>query len=80
MHTKFWLERLKGRDHSEDVDGRIISKWILRKQGGTGFISIRYGPVTGSCEHGNEPSGSIKEGKFDKLSVLFVSRGLCYTE
>jgi hypothetical protein len=26
MHTKFWLENLKGRDYSEDigVDGRII--------------------------------------------------------
>jgi hypothetical protein len=26
MHTKFWLENLKGRDHSEDlgIDGRIV--------------------------------------------------------
>jgi len=33
MHTKFWSENLKGRDHSENlgVDGRIISEWILRK-------------------------------------------------
>jgi hypothetical protein len=23
-----------------------------------------YGPVTDSCEHGNEPSGSIKGGEF----------------
>jgi hypothetical protein len=23
-----------------------------------------YEPVAGSCEHGNEPSGSIKGGKF----------------
>jgi hypothetical protein len=23
-----------------------------------------WGPVAGSCEHGNEPSGSIKYGKF----------------
>jgi len=28
-----------------------------------------YGPVAGFCEHGNEPSGSIKSGKFlDQLS------------
>jgi hypothetical protein len=23
-----------------------------------------YGPVTDSCEHGNEPLGSVKRGKF----------------
>jgi hypothetical protein len=33
MHTKFWLENFKGRDHSEDlsVDGKIILDWILEK-------------------------------------------------
>jgi hypothetical protein len=33
MHTKFWLEDLKGTDHSEvlGVDGKIISEWILGK-------------------------------------------------
>jgi len=31
MHTKFWFENLKGKDHSEDlgVDGKIILKWII---------------------------------------------------
>jgi hypothetical protein len=30
--------------------------------------------VAGSCEHGNEPSGSIKYGEFfDQLSVLLAS-------
>jgi hypothetical protein len=40
------------------------------------------GQVTGSCEHGNEPSGSIKCGKFlDQLSVLLASQeGLCSME
>jgi hypothetical protein len=34
MHTVFWLENLKGRDHTEDlsVDGRIILKRILQKR------------------------------------------------
>jgi hypothetical protein len=46
MHTKFWLESLKGRDRSEDldVDERIILKWVLVKQVGkvwTGFIWLR---------------------------------------
>jgi hypothetical protein len=33
MHTKFWLENLKGRDDSDDlaVDGRIILEMILGK-------------------------------------------------
>jgi hypothetical protein len=33
MREHFWLESLKGRDHSKDVgaDGRIILKWISRK-------------------------------------------------
>jgi hypothetical protein len=36
IHTKFWLENLKGRDHSEDldIDVRIISTWILGKHSG----------------------------------------------
>jgi hypothetical protein len=38
--------------------------------GRTGFSWLRYGPVTGFFQHGNEPSGSIKKVGFffDKLS------------
>jgi hypothetical protein len=38
--------------------------------------------VAGSCEHGNEPSGSIKCGEFlDYLSLLLASQeGLCSME
>jgi hypothetical protein len=33
MHTIFWLENLKRRDHLEElgVDGKIMLEWILRK-------------------------------------------------
>jgi hypothetical protein len=38
--------------------------------------------VAGSCQHGNEPSGSIKFGEIpDQLSVLLASQeGLCSME
>jgi hypothetical protein len=67
------LEKLKGKDHSEDLDtdGRIL-KWILEKWG------VRYelvasgseqGPVMGPAGHSDEPSGTIKSGEFlDYLS------------
>jgi len=43
MRTKFLLENLKGRNHSEDlgVDRKAVLEWILEKQGRkvwTGFI------------------------------------------
>jgi hypothetical protein len=69
MHTKFWLENLKERDHSEDLgkDGRIILQWILKKYGGkvrSECIGSGQGPMAGSCEQSNEPSGSIQGREF----------------
>jgi hypothetical protein len=36
MHTKFWSENLRGRDHLEDlgIDERTILEWILGTQCG----------------------------------------------
>jgi hypothetical protein len=54
MHTKFWPENLKRRDHSEDlvVDGKIILEWILEKYGGKvwiGFTWLRIETGGGLC-------------------------------
>ena len=61
----FWWGNLRDRDHLGDpgVDGRIILRWIFRKWDvgvWTGLSWLRTGTVVGTCECGNEPSGSIK--------------------
>jgi hypothetical protein len=68
MRRKYWLESLKGRDHSEDqgVDVRILRR-ILGKPGwwcGLDLSGSGEEPVAGSCKHGNEPSVCIQGGKF----------------
>jgi hypothetical protein len=50
--TGFWWESPEGKDHLEDqgVDGRIGSKWILRRLVGgvwSGFMWLRIGTVGG---------------------------------
>ena len=71
MCTGFWWGNLSERDHwgEPDVDGRIILKWIFRKWEG----------LWGTCEYGNELSGSIKCGEFlDYLQNQLASQeGLC---
>jgi hypothetical protein len=68
MHVGYWWECQKGRDHCEDkdVDGWTILKLILDRMGWRGLdrSGSEYGPVEGSCEGCNEPSGSINAGKF----------------
>jgi len=44
MHTKFWLEALKGRDYSEDVDiGMDLREMGLEGVLWIGFIWLRTG-------------------------------------
>jgi len=57
------------RDHLEDpsVHRRIISRWIFRMwDAGHGLDSSisGQGQVVDCCKRGNEPSGSIRCGKF----------------
>jgi hypothetical protein len=62
MHTTFLLENLKGRDHLEEYYSGSERNRMER----CGFYSSSYGwePVASCCEHGNEPSGSMKGGEF----------------
>jgi hypothetical protein len=68
MRTKFLVGEPKGnrplgrpRHRWEDikVNLRLISLEVW-----TGFIWLRIGTGAGFCEHGNEPSGSVKGGEF----------------
>ena len=66
--TWFWWGNLRERDHWGDphVDGRIILRWIFRRlEGvvGTGWRWLRIEEVAGTCEYGDELSGSIKCGE-----------------
>jgi hypothetical protein len=76
-----------GKNHLGDLntDGRIILKWILKEyrlRAWIGFIRLRVGQVSGSCEHGNEPSGSVRIGEFFwPAEWLSASDEIhCYTE
>jgi hypothetical protein len=69
MYKNFSSEIQKGRDYSKDVgiNAKIILEWLSRKYGGkvwTGFVSLGTGTSGGHCEHGNEPSVSIKGEEF----------------
>jgi hypothetical protein len=60
------------------VDGRIILKWNFWKwdvKVWTGLSWLRIKISGGNCECGNEPSGSIKRGKFlDWLTNRLASK------
>ena len=61
--TRFWWGNRRERDHwgDPDADGMIILRWIFRKWEWvvrTGWSWLRKGQVAGTCEYGDEPSGS----------------------
>jgi hypothetical protein len=61
-NLKFLVRKPKGRDHSENlcIHGRIILGW----KGVDWMSGLGLGSVVGSCEHDNEPLGSIKDVNF----------------
>jgi hypothetical protein len=70
MHTKFWSENLKRKDHTEDlsVDVNIIFQWIVGNRMRRFVLlvasSSRQGPVAEFCEHGNKTSGFTNGKEF----------------
>jgi hypothetical protein len=60
---------LVGNPEGKRPLGRPRRRWVdnikmdLREIGWIGLIWLRIGTVEGSCERGNEPSGSIKCGE-----------------
>jgi len=70
VYTGFRWGNLRETAHLEDsgVDGRIILRWIFRKwdvwKYGLDRAGSGQGQVAGTCECGNEPSGSIKCEEF----------------
>ena len=63
------VRKSEGRSHVKDtgINGRVILSWIFRKwdEGyGPDCSGSGKGQVSGTCECGNEPSGSIKCGEF----------------
>jgi len=68
-YTGFWWGNMREGDHlgGPGVNGRIILGWIFRKWDvgvWTGSSWLRIGTGGGTCECGNEPSGSIKCREF----------------
>ena len=66
VYTGFWWGNLRERDHwgDQDVDGRLILRWILRKWEGVMGTGWSWLQLAGAYECGNELSGSIKCGEF----------------
>jgi hypothetical protein len=69
VHIQILVGIPERKNNSEElgVDGRIILERIFGNRVGRcgkHTSGSGYRPVAGSCEHGDEPPGSIKGGEF----------------
>jgi len=77
---------IRGHWGDQDVNGRIILRWIFKKlEGvvGTGWSWLRIGQLAGTCGYGEGLSGSINVGNFltsCKVYWLASQEGLCSME
>jgi hypothetical protein len=79
--------RERGHWGDQDVDGRIILRWLFRNLGegvvGTGWSWLRIVTGGGTCGYGEELSGSINAGNFltsCEIYWLASQEGLCSME
>jgi hypothetical protein len=65
MHTEFWTECLKRRDHLDDL-GRHEDESERNRVRGYGLDSFGFEQeqVANSCKHANDPSGFSKGNTF----------------
>lgn len=67
-YKEFWLETLKGRDHSEDLglNGERVLHWTLGKYLGmwTAFVWLKICTSGDPCERGNKLPLPFKGGNF----------------
>jgi len=86
--TGCWWGSLRERGHwgDQDVDGRIILRWIFRKLEGSwgrDGVGSGQGQVAGTCGYGEGLLGSINVGNFltsCKVYWLASQEGLCSME
>jgi hypothetical protein len=65
MYVKLWAECLKRRGHWGDLGiYRIVNMDLKEMERGQDSALSRCGPVPGTCEHGNQHSGSVKCRRF----------------
>jgi hypothetical protein len=57
---KILVGKAEGKRPLRRSTHRTILEWILGKRCGLVASGSEWGPVVGSCEHDNEPMGSVK--------------------